>query len=95
MLKPYAAQVHTITADNGSEFVEHEKISEALGVEFYFAHPYSSWECGLNENFNGLLRQYIPKGTNMRTISDEFVSWILGRKAVELETAEMPWLQAA
>ena len=44
MLKPYAAQVHTITADNGSEFVEHEKISEALGVEFYFAHPCSSWE---------------------------------------------------
>ena len=76
MLKPYAAQVHTITADNGSEFVEHEKISEALGVEFYFAHPYSSWERGLNENFNGLLRQYIPKGTNMRTISDEFVSWV-------------------
>ena len=76
MLKPYAAQVHTITADNDSEFVEHEKISEALGVEFYFAHPYSSWERGLNENFNGLLRQYIPKGTNMRTISDEFVSWV-------------------
>ena len=51
MLKPYAAQVHTITADNGSEFVEHEKISEVLGVEFYFAHPCSSWELGLNENF--------------------------------------------
>ena len=68
--------MHTITADNGPEFVEHKKISEALGVEFYFAHPCSSWERGLNENFNRLLRQYIPKGTDMRTISDEFVSWV-------------------
>ena len=76
VLKLYAAQVHTITADNGSEFVEHEKISEALSVEFYFAHPHSSWERGLNENFNGLLRQYIPKGTDMRTISNEFVLWV-------------------
>ena len=85
-------EVRTITADNGSEFVEHEKISGALGVEFYFAHPYSSWEHGLNENFNGLLRQYIPKRTNMRTISDEFVFWV--ERLVELETEEMPWLQA-
>lgn len=75
MLKPYAAHVHTITADNGSEFVEHEKIAEALGAEFYFAHPYSSWERGLNENFNGLLRQYIPKGTDLSNVSDEFVRW--------------------
>ncbi len=73
MLKPYAAHVHTITADNGSEFVEHKAIAKALGAEFYFAHPYSSWERGLNENFNGLLRQYIPKGTDLRTISDEDV----------------------
>lgn len=76
MLEPYVGQVHTITADNGSEFVEHEKIAEALGAEFYFAHPYSSWERGLNENFNGLLRQYIPKGTDLRTVSDEFVRWV-------------------
>ena len=51
-----------LTADNGSEFVEHEEIAEALEAEVYFAHPYSSWERGLNENSNGLLRQYIPKG---------------------------------
>ncbi|MDP1125503.1 IS30 family transposase, partial [Klebsiella pneumoniae] len=56
MLMPYADHVHTITADNGSEFVEHKAVAEALGAEFYFAHPYSSWERGLNENFNGLLR---------------------------------------
>lgn len=73
MLKPYAAHVHTITSDNGSEFVEHQAIADALGIEFYFAHPYSSWERGLNENFNGLLRQYIPKGTDLRLISDEDV----------------------
>ncbi|WP_420897529.1 IS30 family transposase [Amphritea opalescens] len=60
MLKPYAASVRTITADNGSEFVEHKAIADALNIDFYFAHPYSSWERGLNENFNGLLRQYIP-----------------------------------
>ncbi|SEG88867.1 Integrase core domain-containing protein [Marinobacterium lutimaris] len=73
MLTPYADHVHTITADNGSEFVEHKAIAEALGTEFYFAHPYSSWERGLNENFNGLLRQFIPKGVDLRLITDEDV----------------------
>ena len=73
MLKPYAEHVHTITADNGSEFVEHRAIAKALNAEVYFAHPYSSWERGLNENFNGLLRQYIPKGTDLRTVSEECV----------------------
>jgi IS30 family transposase len=73
MLKPYATHVHTITADNGSEFVEHRDIAKALDAAVYFAHPYSSWERGLNENFNGLLRQYIPKGTDLRTITEEHV----------------------
>ncbi|MEH6628769.1 MAG: IS30 family transposase [Motiliproteus sp.] len=73
MLKPYAATVKTITADNGSEFVEHKAIADALDIDFYFAHPYSSWERGLNENFNGLLRQYIPKGVDLREITEEDV----------------------
>ncbi|ROQ21974.1 IS30 family transposase [Gallaecimonas pentaromativorans] len=73
MLKPYQAHVHTITADNGSEFVEHKAIAKALAADFYFAHPYSPWERGLNENFNGLLRQYIPKGTDLCTVSTEDV----------------------
>lgn len=73
MLRPYAKYVHTITADNGTEFVEHKAVAKALDADFYFAHPYSSWERGLNENFNGLLRQFIPKGTDLRTISDEQV----------------------
>jgi IS30 family transposase len=70
MLRPYADFVHTITADNGSEFVEHQAIADALDADVYFAHPYSAWERGLNENFNGLLQQYIPKGTDLRQVSD-------------------------
>lgn len=79
LLRPYADVVHTITADNGSEFVEHKAIAEALGAKVYFAHPYSSWERGLNENFNGLLRQYIPKGTDLRQVSDEDVARAVAR----------------
>jgi len=56
--------VHTITLDNGKEFADHQTVSQALQAEVYFAHPYASWERGLNENTNGLIRQYIPK--NMR-----------------------------
>lgn len=75
MLKPYKDHVHTITFDNGGEFATHEKIAKALDAEMYFAHPYSSWERGLNENFNGLLRQYIPKGTDLREVTEEDVAY--------------------
>jgi IS30 family transposase len=51
----------TITQDNGTEFHDYESVEEATGVTFYFATPYHSWERGSNENFNGLLRQYLPK----------------------------------
>ncbi len=61
MLKPYKKELQTITFDNGKEFAYHEKIAEALEVDTYFAHPYQSWERGLNENHNGLIRQYLPK----------------------------------
>lgn len=73
MLMPYKAHVHTITFDNGGEFTGHESIAAALDAKAYFAHPYSSWERGLNENFNGLLRQYVPKGTDLRQVSDEYI----------------------
>jgi len=53
--------LHTITSDNGKEFSNHEKIAKNLGVDYYFANPYSSWERGTNENTNGLIRQYFPK----------------------------------
>ncbi len=61
------------TFDNGSEFVQHEKIAKALNAKTYFAHPFSSWELGINENTNGLLRQFLPKGTDFRKVSWQFV----------------------
>lgn len=56
-------KIKTLTSDNGSEFACHQEISEELAAKFYFARPYSSWERGLNEHTNGLLRQYFPKKT--------------------------------
>jgi len=61
--------VHTITCSNGKEFAAHEEIGQALNADIYFAHPYASWERGTNENTNGLIRQYIPKGLNFRRLS--------------------------
>jgi len=61
LLAPLAAKVHTITVDNGKEFCDHELIAAGLQARIYFAHPYASWERGLNENTNGLVRQYFPK----------------------------------
>jgi IS30 family transposase len=55
-LKPYRKKVRTITSDNSKEFSRHEKIGSKLKANFYFAHPYSSWERGMNENTNGLMR---------------------------------------
>ncbi|RDV23878.1 IS30 family transposase [Alteromonas aestuariivivens] len=74
MLWRYRRHVRTITADNGSEFCDHEQVAEKLKADIYFANPYSSWERGLNENFNGLLRQYIRKGTDLRTVTDKQIA---------------------
>ena len=60
----------TVTLDNGKEFAGHERIKEKTGASVYFAHPYSSWERGLNENTNGLIRQYFPKGSCFEHITD-------------------------
>ncbi len=65
--------VHTMTLDNGKEFSCHEKISEYTGCKVYFAHPYSSYQRGLNENTNGLIRQYFPKKTDFREIASKDV----------------------
>lgn len=73
MLQPYQKELHTITFDNGKEFSYHEKIKDALSVETYFAHPYSSWERGLNENHNGLIRQYLPKGQPLDRVTQDQV----------------------
>ncbi|MBR4837727.1 MAG: IS30 family transposase [Bacteroidales bacterium] len=71
MLLPFKGMLHTITSDNGKEFAEHKAIAEALGVDYYFAHPYHSWERGANENMNGLIRQYLPKGTSFENLTDD------------------------
>lgn len=76
MLQDWLPHLKTMTADNGKEFAEHQAISEALGLSFFFAHPYHSWERGSNENLNGLVRQYIPKKTDFSTITDEYVQFV-------------------
>jgi IS30 family transposase len=60
--KPVPAQIwNTLTLDNGKEFAAHKALPHALTLDIYFAHPYHSWERGLNEHTNGLIRQYLPK----------------------------------
>ena len=59
---------HTITFDNGSEFINHSLITEALGISVYFADPYSSWQRGSNENLNRQLRAYLPKRSDIRDL---------------------------
>lgn len=74
LLDPLKVHVLTITADNGSEFSQHEYLAAVLGAAIYFAHPYHSWERGLNENTNGLIRQYIPKQKDLTIITDQEIS---------------------
>ena len=71
--------VHTLTADNGREFAWHEKIAEQLRAKFYFAHPYASWERGLNENTNGLIRQYFPKKHDFTTITEHQIEQVMDK----------------
>lgn len=68
--------IHTITADNGKEFAKHEDIAQKLGINFYFCKPYHSWERGANENTNGLIRQYIPKGTDFSEVTNKQIKRI-------------------
>ena len=79
LLEPLTQRVHTITSDNGREFAHHQKIAAKLRADFYFAHPYASWERGLNENTNGLVRQYFAKGTDFATVTDEAVEQVMQR----------------
>jgi IS30 family transposase len=72
-------KIKTFTCDNGKEFSGHEELSQDLSAQFYFAHPYHSWERGLNEHTNGLLRQFFPKGTNFKIVKPAAV-----KKAVYL-----------
>lgn len=69
LIERISSRFKTITADNGTEFHGYKEIEEKTGVPFYFATPYHSWERGSNENANGLIRQYLPKGTSMAQVS--------------------------
>ncbi|NTV15793.1 MAG: IS30 family transposase [Desulfobulbaceae bacterium] len=79
LLEPHAAKVHTLTSDNGKEFAKHQEIAKKLSAAFYFAHPYSSWERGTNENMNGLVRQYFPKNCELKTVTDKEIQIVMHR----------------
>jgi IS30 family transposase len=69
LMRRHGARFETVTADNGTEFHDYKRIEVRTGAAFYFARPYHSWERGSNENANGLLRQYLPKGESMAGLS--------------------------
>ncbi len=75
-LNPHKKNVNTITFDNGKEFADHQKIAKSLDAKCYFAKPYHSWERGLNEHTNGLLRQYLPKKSNFSLLSQEDIDFV-------------------
>ena len=79
LLQPVADRAHTITADNGKEFSEHERIAKELDIDFFFAHPYAAWERGANENMNGLVRQYIPKKRDFASVTDDELFQIINK----------------
>ena len=99
LLRPYHAVTHTITCDNGKEFAYHQNIAQKLQVEVYFAHPYASWERGTNENTNGLIRQYFPKGCDFSSISDDQISFVKERlndrprKCLDFQSPKMVFSQ--
>ena len=77
-LQPYKAWVHTITYDNGREFSDHAGMAQDLDAQIYFAHPYASWERGVNENTNGLIRQFFPKDQDLRGgVTDEQLTTVM------------------
>jgi IS30 family transposase len=73
LLEDWCPYIFTITSDNGKEFAEHQRVAEKLYLDYYFAHPYHSWERGSNENLNGLIHQYIPKKTDFKTLSNQYI----------------------
>jgi len=66
-----ASKRHTLTLDNGREFARPAELEHRLSVQIFFAHPYHAWERGTNENTNGLLRQYLPKGSDLAVLSED------------------------
>lgn len=95
VIKKYGDRMKTITFDNGTEFHDYERIEKEFGVDCYFATPYHSWERGTNENTNGLIRQYLPKGCCMKELTQAKCDWIARelntrpRKRYDYKTPEM------
>lgn len=83
-MKKYKSKCHTITVDNGKEFADHLKLGKNLDAKIYFAHPYSAFERGCNENVNGLIRQYLPKKTDFRFVDSRMI------KKIELNLNDRP-----
>jgi len=79
LLEPIKEQLKTITADNGKEFSLHEYAAQELDVDWYFADPYSAWQRGTNENTNGLIRQYVRKGSDLNDYTDAYIAEITQR----------------
>ena len=71
MMLPYKDSIKTVTCDNGTEFSDFKRIENKLDVQIYFAHPYCSWERGLSEHTNGLVRQYIPKESDFKYVTNQ------------------------
>lgn len=78
-LERWSDKIKTITVDNGREFAEHQVIAEQLQAKVYFADPYSSWQRGINENTNGLIRQYFPKGTDFNEVTASQIRKVMRR----------------
>ena len=101
LLKNVKDWVHTITYDNGREFAGHQQVNAELECASYFAAPYHSWERGLNENTNGLIRQYVPKQSDLRRINADDIQFVQNRlnrrprKTLDYATPEDVFLQAA
>lgn len=99
VLAPIKKHVLTITTDNGKEFARHADTAKKLDVNCYFANPYHSWERGLNENTNGLVRQYFPKKTDFTKITHSKISeieYLLNsrpRKSLNFQTPQEIFLQ--
>ncbi len=70
-MKAHKSKVKTITFDNYHEFADHRLIAKGLKADIYFARPYASWERGINENTNGLIRQYLPKGIEFNRVTED------------------------
>jgi IS30 family transposase len=79
LLCPLAEKVKTITSDNGREFANHQSVEKKLQATFYFAHPFAAWERGTNENTNGLVRQYFPKGSDFSKITEGDIQRVTAR----------------